>query len=113
MAALLGDCAKAGMANTHIASTERNCLTDFIASPLRKKDLLLRTVMNWALLASHDEILEVAGAVALGPEAHTAGHRRAKHRVVGGEEVRVRRVAVAARTRLPAERIFQREGAIE
>ena len=61
------------------------------------------TKFRRSMLERFDEvILEIAGAVGLRPEADPAGHRRAQHRIVGGDQVRVGR-AFPARRRLGAD----------
>src|SRR5262245_56155778 len=56
-----------------------------------------------------DEVFEVTRAVGLRPEPHLAGDRRLQHRVVGGEEIRVRRRATAAGAGLGPERVLEGE----
>src|SRR4051812_14613307 len=58
-------------------------------------------------------VFEIAGRVGLRPESDLAGDRRAKDRIVRGEEIGVRRRSVAAGTGRGAERVLERELAIE
>src|SRR5437870_5160164 len=69
-------------------------------------------VWRCSLLRRDHVILEVAGAVGLRPEADLAVDRRAEYGVVLREEVFMRQTS-AARLRLGAERVFERESAIE
>ena len=66
-----------------------------------------------ALLRADDEILEVAGAVGLRPQPDSARHRRAQHRVVVREQIGIRRRVVPSRPGRAAERVLERQAAVE
>src|SRR4051812_13156006 len=103
MPALFGDCAAdangviASIASTSAAITFCTC----------------RTVSTSQLLRRNDVVLEIAGRIGLGPEADAAADRRSQHCVVLGEEIGIGGRAAAPRSRRGAERVLERELAIE
>src|SRR5262245_29785916 len=98
MDALLGDCAATD------ASTAMSTISTFGT----------RTLSTFStFFGSNDVVLEVTGAVGLGPQTDATLDRRTQDRVVLGEQIRIRRSAVAARARRAAERVCERELAVE
>src|SRR3954447_19869326 len=88
---VFGDWANAGVAAITHADTRTN------------------TLLTIELLLGADHvILEIAGAVGLGPEANAPLHGRTQHRVVLGKQIGVRRRAVAAGSGRTAQRVLER-----
>src|SRR5258707_117661 len=61
---------------------------------------------------AHDVIFEIAGAVRLGPESDFARDWRTQHRIVRRKQIRIRR-ASSTRCRLAAERVIERQSAVD
>src|SRR3954464_9683178 len=95
MPALLGDCAASG------------------GAAMPRATATAMSVLSMTLLGSDRVILEVTGAVCLRPQADVAGYGRAQHRVVFGEEVGIRRGAVASRAGRGAERVFDAQLSVD
>src|SRR5437879_1842315 len=72
-------------------------------------DVPSRTKSLWA----RHVILEVARRVGLRPQADLSLHGRTQDGVVGGNQIRIRRCVVTAGAGRAAERVFERELAIE
>src|ERR1035437_4276213 len=101
MAAVLGDCASAGTARAHSAAAMQERIVRFTMDSL-----------DW-LFKTDDVVFERARAVGLRPQADLARHRWANYWIVRGKQIRIRRRAAAALARLAAERVLEREIAVE